>query len=68
MLHAVTPIPGDGIGPEVTRAVLRIVEAAGVDTAWEREAAGQAAGTVRTRDLADTSTTTAFAEAICATL
>jgi len=42
--HAVTLIPGDGIGPEVTDAVVRIVEAAGAATgvgfAWERFAAG----------------------------
>jgi isocitrate dehydrogenase (NAD+) len=42
--HAVTLIPGDGIGPEVTDAVVRILEAAGAGTgvkfAWERFAAG----------------------------
>ncbi len=36
----VTLIPGDGIGPEVTRAARRLVEAAGVDLAWEEHAAG----------------------------
>jgi isocitrate dehydrogenase (NAD+) len=38
--HAVTLIPGDGIGPEVTDAVVRILEAAGVKFTWERYAAG----------------------------
>ncbi len=38
--HAVTLIPGDGIGPEVTEAVVRILEATGVKFAWERYAAG----------------------------
>jgi isocitrate dehydrogenase (NAD+) len=42
--YAVTLIPGDGIGPEVTDAVVRILEAAGAATgvrfAWERFAAG----------------------------
>jgi isocitrate dehydrogenase (NAD+) len=38
--HAVTLIPGDGIGPEVTAAVVRILEATGVKFAWERHAAG----------------------------
>jgi isocitrate dehydrogenase (NAD+) len=38
--HAVTLIPGDGIGPEVTDAVVRIMEATGVKFAWERYAAG----------------------------
>jgi isocitrate dehydrogenase (NAD+) len=38
--HAVTLIPGDGIGPEVTDAVVRILETTGVKFAWERYAAG----------------------------
>ena len=38
--HKVTLIPGDGIGPEVTQAVLRILEATGVRFEWERFAAG----------------------------
>ncbi len=33
-------IPGDGIGPEVSAAVLRIVEAAGVDIEWEQYIVG----------------------------
>src|SRR6201996_8575172 len=36
----VTLIPGDGIGPEVTDAVVRILEATGVKFDWERFAAG----------------------------
>jgi isocitrate dehydrogenase (NAD+) len=36
MPHRVTLIPGDGIGPEVSAAVVRIVEAAGVAIEWER--------------------------------
>ncbi len=31
MTHRVTLIPGDGIGPEVSGAVLRIIAAAGVE-------------------------------------
>jgi isocitrate dehydrogenase (NAD+) len=38
--HTVTLIPGDGIGPEVTDAVVRILEATGVKFEWERFAAG----------------------------
>ncbi len=38
--HKVTLIPGDGIGPEVTQAVVRILEATGVKWEWERFAAG----------------------------
>jgi isocitrate dehydrogenase (NAD+) len=43
MAHAITLIPGDGIGPEVTEAVLRILDAAGVAIDWERHVAGVAA-------------------------
>ena len=38
--HTITLIPGDGIGPEVTDAVLRIISAAGVAIEWERHDAG----------------------------
>jgi len=41
--HTITLIPGDGIGPEVTEAVLRILDAAGVAITWERQLAGVAA-------------------------
>jgi isocitrate dehydrogenase (NAD+) len=34
-MKKVTLLPGDGIGPEVTHAALRVVEAAGVDIQWE---------------------------------
>ncbi len=35
-----TLIPGDGIGPEVTDAALRVLDASGVRIAWERVEAG----------------------------
>jgi isocitrate dehydrogenase (NAD+) len=35
MKHKVTLIPGEGIGPEVSAAVRRILEAAGVQIDWE---------------------------------
>ncbi len=38
--HTITLIPGDGIGPEVTNAVVRILDAAGVNITWERFEAG----------------------------
>ena len=40
MTHTITLIPGDGIGPEVTEAVLRILNASGVSIDWERHEAG----------------------------
>ncbi|MGC8668132.1 MAG: isocitrate dehydrogenase (NAD(+)) [Chthonomonadales bacterium] len=38
--HRVTVIPGDGIGPEVMRAAMRVVEASGVPVEWEEVQAG----------------------------
>ncbi len=40
MTHTITLIPGDGIGPEVTEAVVRILNAAGVSIEWEPHVAG----------------------------
>jgi isocitrate dehydrogenase (NAD+) len=40
MSHTITLIPGDGIGPEVSSAVVRIIEATGVDIKWETHYAG----------------------------
>ena len=43
MSHTITLIPGDGIGPEVTAAVVRVLDATGVKIEWERHDAGVAA-------------------------
>ncbi|HKY30094.1 MAG TPA: isocitrate dehydrogenase (NAD(+)) [Pyrinomonadaceae bacterium] len=40
MKHTITLIPGDGIGPEVASSVVRIIEASGVEIAWETHYAG----------------------------
>src|SRR6059058_5532048 len=42
-MHRITLIPGDGIGPEVASAVVRIIEASGVQIEWEEHIAGQQA-------------------------
>lgn len=42
-VHRITLIPGDGIGPEVTAAVVRILEAAGVRIEWDEHDAGMSA-------------------------
>ena len=41
-IYTATLIPGDGIGPEITRAVTSIIEAAGVKMNWEEQSAGAA--------------------------
>jgi len=40
MAYLITLIPGDGIGPEVTAAAVRVLEATGVKFEWESYAAG----------------------------
>ena len=40
MKHKITLIPGDGIGPEVTKPTLAIIKAAGVEVQWETHLAG----------------------------
>jgi len=40
MKHVATLIPGDGIGPEVTRPAQQIIKAAGVEIEWETFMAG----------------------------
>src|SRR3990172_4254559 len=40
MSYTVTLVPGDGIGPEVTGAVLAILDASGVAIDWDRQTAG----------------------------
>jgi isocitrate dehydrogenase (NAD+) len=39
--HTVTLVPGDGIGPEITTAMRRVVDATGVDIGWEIADAGE---------------------------
>jgi isocitrate dehydrogenase (NAD+) len=38
--HTITLIPGDGIGPEIVAATVRIIEASGVDITWETHILG----------------------------
>lgn len=40
MKHTITLIPGDGIGPEIIAATVRIIEASGVDIQWETHILG----------------------------
>ena len=40
--QTVTLIPGDGIGPSIAAATVRIVQAAGADIAWDEQVAGMA--------------------------
>jgi len=40
MKHTITLIPGDGIGPEIVAATVRVIEATGVDIEWETQILG----------------------------
>jgi isocitrate dehydrogenase (NAD+) len=39
MSTAVTLIPGDGIGPSITEATVKVLEAAGADVEWDERLA-----------------------------
>src|SRR4051812_47529296 len=41
--HTIVLIPGDGIGPEVTKAAQRVLQAAGLDVEWVEALAGAVA-------------------------
>ncbi len=43
MAHLVTLIPGDGIGPEITDATIKVLAATGIDWEWDRHLGGMAA-------------------------
>src|SRR5215213_1509531 len=43
VVHTVTLIPGDGIGPAITEAVVKIIEATGAPIEWEEQIAGMTA-------------------------
>ncbi|MGD2067657.1 MAG: isocitrate/isopropylmalate family dehydrogenase, partial [Gemmatimonadota bacterium] len=53
MSDTITVIPGDGIGPEVTGATLRILEAAGADLEYDEQLAGVTALERRSDPLPD---------------
>lgn len=42
-MHKITLIPGDGIGPEVTGAAVKVIEASGVDVIWDEKIVGESA-------------------------
>lgn len=41
MTHKITLIPGDGVGPEVSEAMKRVVEATGISIEWDTQNAGE---------------------------
>ncbi|HEX8274640.1 MAG TPA: isocitrate/isopropylmalate family dehydrogenase [Longimicrobiaceae bacterium] len=53
MAQIVTLIPGDGIGPDITEATVRVIEAAGADIEWDRREAGMAALAIHNTPIPD---------------
>ena len=43
MRHSVTLVPGDGVGPEICDAAVKVLEATGVEFDWDVQQAGEAA-------------------------
>ncbi len=42
-MHKITLIPGDGIGPSIIEAAVRVIAASGVEIEWDRQLGGMAA-------------------------
>ena len=40
MAYTITLIPGDGIGPEITKAAVRVLDATGLEFVWEEHEGG----------------------------
>ncbi len=40
-MHRITLIPGDGVGPEISEATVRVIEATGVAIDWDVQEAGE---------------------------
>lgn len=40
MINKITLIPGDGIGPEITKSVVKIIEKSGLNVDWDLQPAG----------------------------
>jgi len=53
MARTVTLIPGDGIGPEISDATVRILAATGADLVWDRQLGGMAAVTAAGNPMPD---------------
>ncbi len=53
MAATVTLLPGDGIGPEIVNATVRIIEAAGAEFEWDPQLAGMSAVEERLSPLPD---------------
>jgi isocitrate dehydrogenase (NAD+) len=64
-MHPITLIPGDGIGPSIVDAAVKVIEATGVRIAWDRQLAGMAAVEKHANPLPDATLDSIRANRLC---
>jgi isocitrate dehydrogenase (NAD+) len=64
-MHHITLIPGDGIGPSIVAAAVQVIEATGVQIAWDKQLAGMAAVEVHANPLPDATLESIRATRVC---
>lgn len=64
-MHSITLIPGDGIGPSIVEATVKVIEATGVQIAWDRQLAGMAAVEKHANPLPDATLDSIRANRLC---
>jgi len=64
-MRTITLIPGDGIGPAIVAATVRVIEASGVKLEWDRQFAGMAAVEKHGNPLPDATLDSIRANRIC---
>jgi isocitrate dehydrogenase (NAD+) len=64
-MHRITLIPGDGIGPAIVDAAVKVIEATGVRIAWDRQLAGMAAVEKHANPLPDATLESIRANRLC---
>ncbi|WNV06203.1 isocitrate/isopropylmalate family dehydrogenase [Candidatus Methylospira mobilis] len=64
-MRTITLIPGDGIGPSIVEAAVKVVEATGVKITWDKQIAGMAAVEAEGNPLPETTIASIRANRIC---
>ncbi len=64
-MQKITLIPGDGIGPAIVDAAVRVIEAAGVKVEWDKQLAGMAAVDACNNPLPDATLASIRANRLC---
>ncbi|QFY44366.1 NAD-dependent isocitrate dehydrogenase [Candidatus Methylospira mobilis] len=64
-MRTITLIPGDGIGPSIVEAAVKVIEATGVKITWDKQIAGMAAVEAEGNPLPETTIASIRANRIC---